>query len=93
MIEADIVGRWIQREVYVQDQIRALCKSLELAPDSEKDAHCLNMYEQELKALNDRYLLHRRWMWMLEYDVPDGPLERASPLRKSAPQYSLSWLK
>lgn len=38
MIEADIVGRWtVQREVYVQDQIRVLCKSLELAPNSDKD--------------------------------------------------------
>ncbi|OJJ37149.1 hypothetical protein ASPWEDRAFT_441354 [Aspergillus wentii DTO 134E9] len=99
VVEADIEGRWIvQRDVYVQEEMKALKASLEQSEhdfkQERKKASQLSTYETELKKLHDRYWFHDRRIWKLEAGIPMGSLGRAfRAWRKNPNWYLTPWLR
>lgn len=62
--------------------MRALHKALDISPD---DTSQLDAWERELKDLNEQYWANERKLWLLEANIPAGPLQRAfTALRKGS---------
>ncbi|XHG08527.1 hypothetical protein AWENTII_011624 [Aspergillus wentii] len=97
LVELDIKGRWIvQREIYLKEEARVLHKSLEwcdFEDDTEKTS-LLGIWEDELKSLHRQHWEHYRELWMLEANMPGGPLRRAfNAWRKNPDWYLTTWLR
>lgn len=105
IIRADIKARWIvQREIYLNEEIQALHKSLSLlsintdaaisAAAAEAEIQ-LNAHEKELQYLNYVYWAHKRHIWLLEAGAPVSAAGRAyEARRKHIPDWYLSeWLR
>lgn len=105
IIRADIKARWIvQREIYLNEEVQALHKSLSLLPLNTDDAVSaaaaeaesqLSAYEKELRYLNGIYWAHKQYIWLLEAGTPVSAAGRASETRrKHIPDWYLSeWLR
>lgn len=89
----------IQREIYVQEEIKALQKSLELDEESDKTEKSkkkaqLEAYEAHLCGLNRRYWDFRHFSGKFESNMPSGILRRAFKSCRSDPEWYLcSWLR
>ena len=96
VVKSDIMMRWIvQREIYLQEETRAMQKSLALQEVAdEKTKTRLEEYEAELKRLNDVYWEMSNCVYMLEADIPDGVLKRAFESCRADPEWYLcQWLR
>ncbi|OJJ87384.1 uncharacterized protein ASPGLDRAFT_23400 [Aspergillus glaucus CBS 516.65] len=108
IIKADIKARWIvQREIYLNEEVQALYKSLSLLPPNTDAAVSaaaaaaaeaesqLNAHEKELRYLNYVYWAHKRHIWLLEAGTPVSAAGRAyEARRKHIPDWYLSeWLR
>ena len=81
VIRGDIKARWItQREIYLQEEVHSLHKSLSLSTDDEEASSRLKEYEEELESLKKQYMDHSRQLWCLE---AGGPLAFQKPFQKA----------
>ena len=87
----DIEARWIvQREAYLQEEARALSKSLMLSEDREQSSPELQECENELEQLNNLYWKYTRLNGALEGDIPSGPFSVAFRQHRKDPDWYLS---
>ena len=97
LIEMDIKVRQItQREMYLQEEIKALQKSLKLDEDGDKKgkAQLKEYYETELRSLNETYWDFCQFSGEAEGDMPDGILREAFKSCRSDPEWYLClWLR
>ncbi|KAI9925162.1 hypothetical protein MW887_006082 [Aspergillus wentii] len=85
-----------EHEIYLKEEARVLHKSLEwcdFEDDTEKTS-LLGIWEDELKSLHRQHWEHYRELWMLEANMPGGPLRRAfNAWRKNPDWYLTTWLR
>ncbi|GAD94059.1 hypothetical protein PVAR5_2680 [Paecilomyces variotii No. 5] len=77
-VRTDIYGRWIvQREIFVREEVEALRKATEISPLTAEIVSEIDAYEKELVALNEKYWMYYRKSWLMEQNMPLGPISRA----------------
>lgn len=98
---SDLVVLWdtgmrraVQREVFVQEEVRSLRKSLALSEDDKRQSTQLSAYEAELDSLNREYWRFSSVLGKLEGEVPPGILSKAFKLCRTDPNWYLClWLR
>ena len=100
LISIDVeMRRIIQREMYLEEEIKALQKSLALeeqGDENDKDTKRaqIEAYETQLYGLNQRYWDFRRYSGKVEGDMPPGILQRAFKSCRSDPEWFLCpWIR
>lgn len=95
IITLNIEARWVvQRELYVQEEVQALSKALNLPGDKQvpvsTESSQLCLYEKELEQLNDQYWEYLRLSGKLLGDIPCLALERAFKACRNDPYWYMS---
>ncbi|KAI9923975.1 hypothetical protein MW887_007433 [Aspergillus wentii] len=87
IVEMDIQGRQIvQREIYVQEEMQALQKQLELTPSNPKEtAARLTAVEEEASSLNEAFWAYRRRLWKLTSNMGRSPPSQALTTTRQNP--------
>lgn len=94
IIRGDIKARWItQREIYLQEEVHSLHKSLSLSTDDEKVSSRLKEYEEELQSLKKQIMDHSRQFWRLEAGAPTAVQKSFRTCRSNPNWYLGAWLR
>lgn len=94
IIRGDIKARWItQREIYLQEEVHSLHKSLSLSTDDEEASSRLKEYEEELQSLKKQIMDHSRQFWQLEAGAPTAVQKSFRTCRSNPNWYLGEWLR
>lgn len=86
--------RIVQREIYVQEELKALQKSQALSSGSERESTQLRAYETELHGLDHEYWRLSSILGRLEGEMPAGVLSKAFKSCRANPDWYLcQWLR
>lgn len=92
MIEVEIEAHWtLQRQIYLQEQVKALEKTLLAlgSDDTRATESLLLVYETELEDLKNSFKDRAQRLWGLEGGMPVGTLERAFRTCRNNPDWCL----
>ena len=98
---SDLVVLWdigmcraVQQEVFVQEEVRSLRKSLALSENDKTESTQLSAYEAKLDSLNREYWRLSSVLGRLEGEVPPEILSKAFKLCRTDPNWYLClWLR
>ncbi|OJJ81596.1 uncharacterized protein ASPGLDRAFT_1497696 [Aspergillus glaucus CBS 516.65] len=86
--------RIVQREIYVQEEMKALQKSLHGDSEGATETSQLSAYEKELENLNNEYWSLNRDLGQFESAIPAGALSKAFKSWRADPDWYLcQWLR